>query len=175
MFSWINALIDRGFAVAGALLFLQIPLFMQDYTLQLSGREAELRYQVNAMQQVASQTGKTIHEYIQKFLQSGDQDFTNQGVIMQDIVNRLHAFTEALQALQNNAAFTRPYVFISHLDYEIAASTWSSFEFGISLTMEGGAYALAGLCFGFVVYFILRKGFQLFRKKGKVQMEEKRG
>lgn len=71
MIKWISSLIDRIFAAVGGVLFSQAPLFMKQYAQQLSGHAAELRFQVDAMKQAASNSGKTLEQFIQKFTERG--------------------------------------------------------------------------------------------------------
>lgn len=56
MIKWIGGLIDRIFAVVGALACLQFPLFLQQYQQHLSGHVVELQIQIQAMQRAASVT-----------------------------------------------------------------------------------------------------------------------
>lgn len=159
MFKWIGGLIDRIFAAAGGVLFSQAPLYMKQYAQQLSGHVAELRYQVDAMRQAATNSGKTLEQFIQKFVDSNDIDFVRQGDIMSAMVNRWYSITEALVALQDSSVFTRPFVFIKHMNWDIIKSTWSQYVFGIPLTLEGLIYAVLGIIFGFCVFFGIRKFF----------------
>ena len=157
MFKWLTTLLDRLFAVGGALLFSQIPLFMQQYTQQLSGHEAELHLQIDLIQKTAFQTGKTLDQFIHKFLSSSDPDFMHQGELMQGMVIRWHHLVEALTSLQESTFLTRPFVFMRHCDFEICKNTLKAFQMGIPLNLEGGLYAFVGIIAGFLIFFIIRQ------------------
>lgn len=157
MFKWVGGLIDRIFAAAGGVLFSQAPLFMKQYAQQLSGHAAELRYQVDAMRQAATNSGKTLEQFIQKFVESNDADFMRQGDIMSAMVNRWYNTTDALAALQESSVFTRPFVFLTHMNWDIVKSTWTHYVFGLPFTLEGLVYAIIGIIFGFFVFFAIRK------------------
>lgn len=159
MVKWVSGLIDRIFAAAGGVLFSQAPLFMKQYIQQLYGRAAELRYQVDAMRQAATNSGKTLEQFIQKFVDSGDVDFARQGDVMSAMVNRWYYINEALTSLQESSVLTRPFVFIRHMNWDIIKSTWSQYVFGLPLTLEGLIYAVLGIIFGFLVFYGIRKFF----------------
>jgi hypothetical protein len=167
MFKWIGGLIDRIFAVAGALAFSQIPLFMQQYQLHLSGHVAELQMQVQAMRNSAALTGKSLEQYIMKFLNSSDLDFKNQGDLMRAMIQRYENLAEGYNALQNATAYAKPFLFIQYFDRDIAQATWPAFQMGFSFNLEGAAYVLMGIVFGLITYWILRKMFSavIFRHK----------
>ena len=113
MLNWVGGLFDRICAVIGAVLCGQAPLFMQQYAQQLVGREAELHAQVDAMRKAASLSGKTLQQFIAKFITNSDSDIVHQGQLMQKLVDRWQSFTDALSALQNSTVFERPFVFLA--------------------------------------------------------------
>lgn len=157
MLKWIGGLMDRAFAVFGAILFAQMPLFMQQYTQQLIGRDAELKLQVDGMQNAAAVSGKTLEAFIRKFAESGDVDFISQGEAMQAMVARWHNLSDALAAMQNSNLWSRPFAFIYHLNGDAFGSTLANFQAGLPINLEGGAYALVGILFGYFVFATLRK------------------
>lgn len=157
MWNWIVTMLDRVFAVAGALLFSQVPTFMQQYGQQLTGHVQELKLQLDLMTQTALKSGKTLDQYIHKFLQFSDHDVSNQGQLMQDMVIRYQTLSEASLALNHASAFSKPFVFLNHFYPEIASSTLSFFTPSLSFTLEGGAYVLIGILFGYSIFFFLKK------------------
>lgn len=164
MFKWISALLDRICVVIGAFIFSQIPLFMQQYRLQLAGHVAELRFQVGLMQQVALSSGKTLEQFIQKFTQSSDVDFASQGQIMSAMVSRLQTLSEGLAALNNASVLSRPYEFFIHYQQDIGRAAFESFEMGIPFTYEGLVYALVGIVVGYLFYCLLCQCFFKFNQ-----------
>lgn len=160
MFGWIGGLVDRVFAVAGALTFSQIPLFMQQYQQHLAGHVAELRSQVEAMKNSAALTGKSLQQYVIKFLSSEDIDFKNQGDLMNSMIQRYDKLNEGYQALQHATIYSKPITFIKYMDWDIGRSTWNSFEVGFSFSMEGASYAIVGLMLGLLLFWLLSKIFK---------------
>ena len=136
---------------------------------QLSGREAELHRQVNSMSYAAGISGKTLEQYIHKFIQNADPDFVMQGGIMQALVTRWHSTTDAMLALKNSSVVGRPWAFLSHLDAEVFQSTFQQYTFGIPFNAEGCLYALIGVFMGYLICsglsFVCRSSYQYFRSK----------
>lgn len=157
MLKWIGGFVDRSFAVIGALSFSQLPLFMHQYQQHLSGRVAELQLHVQSLKQAARVTGKTLPQYISKFLQSADTDFHNQGEVMNQMLQRYDYLSQGYQSLQTASIYSKPYVFIKYFDWELARSTWQTFEMGFAFSLEGISYAGIGIIVGLAVYWILCK------------------
>ena len=159
MFKMLHGLFDRVFALLGALTLSQAPMFMQDYTQQLSGHVAELQFQVNTLHKAAERTGKTLEQFIQKFEDSPDLDYAIVGVIMQDMIDRFKNLSHAYNSLIQSSVFERPFVFMKYFDSDIAKSTYENYHLGLSFSLEGIVYALIGLYLGVLLYFLTCKFF----------------
>lgn len=155
MLKWINGLVDRIFAVAGALTLSQAPLFMQQYSQTLSGHVAELNIQIAVIRNAAAQSGKTLEQYIQKFTSSPDSDFSKQGQILQGMLERFTSLSDAYSALSNTTVFTKPFIFVRYLNFDMIQSTLKHFQPGIAFTVEGLVYAMIGLGIGYMAYWCL--------------------
>lgn len=173
---WIAGIFDKILALAGALVLSQGPVFMQAYTHQLSGHVAELQWQMDAMQRVAAQSGKSLNQFVEKFLTSQDKDFALQGQLMWDTMERWHNYSEGLFALQNATVWTRPFVFIRHFEWNIVQSTYESYDIGLTLNIEGIVYALIGMLIGYLIAVLLRQmlawAASPFYRKGKINQEQ---
>jgi|GEM_PF-1918355 len=150
-------LFTRIFILLGALLFSQLPLFISAYTQQLSGRVAELKLQRDALLRIAQQSGKTLDQYIYKFLNSTDPDFHGQGEWMQATLKRFQAFSESLNSLKLSSPWQKPLIFFKDFNLEVGQATIKEFSAGLPLTLEGAAYAAAGALFGWIVFLALRQ------------------
>lgn len=157
MFRFAFSMIDRLCAVAGAFLFSQIPLFMNYYTHQLIGHVAELQWQVSTMRHSASLVGKSLDQYVQKFRTHIDPDFSMQGGIMQQVIDRWNHFSEGLQGLQHASVWEKPFFFLKTLDWNITKNTFAAYQPGIPTSLEGGIYALVGLLCGYFLFWSIRK------------------
>lgn len=136
-----------------AICFSQAPLFVDQYTMRLEGHIEEAKHTVYALQDLAKGRGKTVEEYIEKFLQSSDGDIHGQGEYMQGRVDRLHSLNKMYQRLVEVMAILRPAVFIFACDSAICAETWAGFHVGFLCTAETMSWAVIGL---FVAYFLIR-------------------
>lgn len=164
MYKWFGVFIDRLFVVAFAVLFSQFPLFIQQYHQRLSGHAAELHMQLDAMRKIAKQSGKTLDQYIQKFLASADFDFSKQGNLMHAMQERYVKLSDATIAMQNASVLTKPYVFLIHLDFEVAKAASNQFSPGLLFNLEGFCYALCGIAFGYLCFQILAFPFRRLKK-----------
>jgi hypothetical protein len=152
---WLFSIFDRLFVVAGALAFSQAPLFMLQYTHQLSGHVVELQYQVNKLEAAAGESGKSLSEYIHKFESNPDPDFARQGKNMQGMVERSQSFNQAYNALNSSSLLGKPFVFVAYINQEVAIATWKAFEYGLAFSAEGLSYAFIGGMIGYSVYALI--------------------
>jgi hypothetical protein len=160
-----NGLLDRLFVVAGAFIGSQIPSFMHQYTQRLAGHVEELNHLLEDLRKVASYSHKTLDQYIEKFMSSTDLDFSRQGEFMQNIVVRWEDLSQSLNHLLQSTIWNRPYVFLSHVNYDIAKETFYSFQPGLALTGEGMYYTGIGLAMGYIFYQILAKLLRVTNKR----------
>lgn len=160
MLTWIVSFIDRLFAFIGALLFSQIPSFMQQYQHQLSGHISELNLQITILREIAEKSGKSLDEYIKKFLDSEDPDFSRQGEFLQNMVTRYMDMSGSYLQLKESDVWHRPFVFVTNLYKDIAWKTYDNYEFSIIFSLEGLIYAALGFLFGFCVFFLIKSFFR---------------
>jgi len=179
MLKAIDTLLDRIFAVIGAVIFSQGPAFIQQYTQRLAGIVEELSRHVGKMKKIAEGSGKTLSQYVEKFLQSSDPDFQAQGELIQSMISRLDILQGNLVAIKEASVFTRPFTFLYRLNRELFASTLEDYQLGISITIEGIVYALIGLVVGYgtytgirrIVMMVYQKTSSLFKNKENSDQE----
>ncbi|MBA3722978.1 MAG: DUF2937 family protein [Parachlamydiaceae bacterium] len=148
----LNSLLDRLFIIVGAFVGSQVPAFVQQYSQRLSGHVQELEHIIEEIKKIAQFSGKTLDQYIQKFLNSTDPDFVLQGEFMHNVVVRWENLVKAYSNLQGSSMWSRPYVFFRELQYEIGETTFYNFKPSISLSLEGVCYAGLGIIFGYFIY-----------------------
>lgn len=158
---FLQKILDRFFVVFGAFLFFQFPLFIHQYQQQLIGHVYELEWQVVTMRDAASKSEKSLDQYVKKFLNHPDPDFSRQGMVMNRILTRWEKLTTSLLRLQQASILTRPFMFLRYLQWDIFKSTAETFQPGISFTLEGLVYALLGMINGYLLFHLLG----LFLKK----------
>lgn len=155
MFRWISGIIDRLLVVAGALIFSQAPQYFSQYMHRLAGHAEELRIHIKSIQLAASKNGMELPEYLHKFTSHQDPAISMHGSMMEGMFSRYAELSRASLALQESTPFTRPFVFLEHLNFDIAKATFMSFQPGVLLTVEGAVYALVGMGVGYSVFSIL--------------------
>jgi hypothetical protein len=140
--------VTRLFIVFFILLFSQLPVFVDQYEIRLQGHLAESMRQIEAFQTAAAAGGKTLDQYIEKFLEQPDADFTAQGKLMKEAVDRNRLLARATEALRTANPFLRPIVFIRYVDNQVLTDAWKSFTPGLSLTLNVCLWAGIGLIVG---------------------------
>lgn len=140
-----ETLFDRVLCVAGALAFSQMPEFMQQYLQRLGGHLDEARRHLQEFQNVANQSGVTLDKLITNTRASADAVMVRLGDVIAGTSERVHELASAEAALRNASPFTRPFVFLRHLDHDIASSAWTVFKPAVPTTFEGALYAAAGI------------------------------
>lgn len=160
MIAWIISFFDRLFAFTGALLFSQIPSFMLQYQQQLAGHVNELNLQISLLRQIADKSGKSLDEYIKKFIDHSDSDFSRQGEYLQELVTRYVDLSSSYVQLKEADVWHRPFIFIRNLYSDIAWKTYDNYDFAIVFSLEGFIYAAIGFLFGFCVFFLIKSLFR---------------
>ncbi len=145
LFSAGDRLLDRLLCVVGAVLFSQLPEFMQQYLQRLGGHLDEARRQLEQFQVVATKAGLTLDQLIAQSRGNTETTVAQLGQVMRDTMDRVDALSAAEAAIRNASMFTRPLVFLRHIDLSIAHATWTIFKPAVPTTIEGAVYAVSGL------------------------------
>lgn len=162
-----DSLLDRILCVMGAVLFSQVPEFMQQYLQRLGGHLAEAIRQLSAFQQTASQAGLSLDQLIEKTGSNADPAVARLGGVMTDAAQRVSSLQTAHDALLHAEPWMRPVSFVRHLDLEIARATLGIFKPAVPTTIEGLTYALCGMVVFLTFYHVaLRKLWSLFQPAG---------
>ena len=162
---FVDAMIDRICAVIAAAAFAQFPNYLAQYLQRLGGHRDEAARHVDRYREIAAETGMTIQEYAGRLASSGDEVIMKTGRKIVEDVDRLDALSRALQELQGAPAYQRFFLFIKNIDIDIARAAWDDFTPGLPLTIEGAAYAAAGMIVGMFVYFLFKKLFLLIGRR----------
>jgi hypothetical protein len=64
---------------------------------------------------------------------------------MHDTAARVDALSSADAAIRGASIFSRPFVFLRHVDFSIVQGTWSVFRPAVPTTVEGMVYAVGGM------------------------------
>ena len=158
--------LDKIFTVFIVILFCQLPLFIEQYEMRLSGHVQESALLVKELERNAGVANKTLPEYIQKLLKNDDRDVLLAGQLLQNALARNKDLTYALTRLLNANPFTRPFVFLFHLQGDVVTETYQNFTFGLSLTLETVLYAAIGLLMAVALLQLARHLWKKLRPSG---------
>jgi hypothetical protein len=144
----IQKVLERIVISLCVVLCLQLPFFIVQYTHQLRGHIDELKWQVEQMEKSAVLSGKTLDEYIAKFMNNSDHDFASQGAMMRAVMHRFEKLSQTWIRLKHSSSFTRPFVFFRYVEWDVFSATCKEFKTGISFTLESMFFGLIGIFLG---------------------------
>jgi Protein of unknown function (DUF2937) len=149
-----DSLTDRILCVLGAVLFSQGPEFMQQYLQRIGGHLDEARRQLGVFQQTAAQAGLSLDQFISQTGANADPAVAKLGGVMTGAADRVASLQSAHDALLHSALWERPFLFVRHLDVQIARATGAVYQPAVPTTAEGLAYALTGMLILLALYHI---------------------
>jgi hypothetical protein len=159
-----DGLLDRILCVLGAVLFSQGPEFMQQYLQRLGGHLDEARHQLGVFQDTATQSGLSIDQFIRQTAANTDPAVAKLGGVMTNTADRVSSLQSAHDALLHSTLWERPFVFVRHLDFQIARATGTVFKPAVPTTLEGLTYALTGMLVVLALYhFVLKRLLRLLK------------
>jgi len=149
-----EGLLDRALCVIGAVVFSQIPEFMQQYLQRLGGHLDEARRQLLHFQQAAAQSGLSLDGLIGHTTANADPAVAKLSEVMTEAVTRVDTLATAQAAMQGASLWSRPFVFLRQADPAIARGTWAIFKPAVPTTVEGLVYALFGMLVLIAIYHL---------------------
>jgi hypothetical protein len=151
-------LVDRILCVAGAVLFSQLPEFMQQYLQRLEGHLDEARLVLSRFRDAAAQSGMSLDQLVAGSSQNPDPSMGRLGAVVGQAIARVDALSAADTALRQASAWTRPFVFLAHMDGGIARATLSIYRPAVPTTAEGLTYAGFGVVCALALYHLAVRG-----------------
>jgi hypothetical protein len=148
-----EGLIDRLLCVVGAASFTQVPEFIQQYLQRLGGHLDEARRQIEGFTKIAALSQITLQELIERTAQNPDQAVAKLSSVMREALERVEHLAAADAAIRDASPWTRPLVFLAHLDPEIASATWAIYRPAMPTTLEGLVYAGFGILIIWGIYY----------------------
>jgi len=140
-----KTLFDRVIITISILLFLQMPLFFVHYEAHLEGHVRELARVMGSLEQHSE---RPFLEQLKKLIGSKDQDVQGLGQVVLDLTTRYEKLSYSLLQLETAGTFSKPFLFLWHLDSDICNEAVRSFSPGFTMTRESLAWGAFGLLFG---------------------------
>jgi hypothetical protein len=153
LFSAGESLVDRILCAVGAVFFAQAPEFMQQYLQRLGGHLAEARRQLAQFEEIARHAGKTVQELATQYAANADPAVVSMGKLVNDSELRVSALGAAEAAIRAASVWSRPFVFLRQLDWEIARGTGNVYKPAVPTTIEGLLYGLIGVVLILGLYY----------------------
>jgi len=163
------------FGLAGAVLLSQFPEFFQQYTQRLGGRLDEVTSQVRALERRAAEAGKDVPGYLRGFLLHREDDVRREGIELQSLVRRRETLADSYRALIGANQLWRAQQFAKHVDWEIAASTFTVYQPAVPVTAESAVYAGTGFGGGAIIFLGLLGLWGPERRKVRKSRQSSRG
>jgi hypothetical protein len=129
----------------GAVVFTQLPEFIQQYLQRLGGHLDEARRQVESFTLVAAASNITVAQLIERTKQTPDEAVSRLSQTMSDAVARVDHLAAADAAIRNASPWMKPFVFLANVDGDIARGTWDIYKPAVPTTAEGFVYAGLGI------------------------------
>jgi hypothetical protein len=135
-------------------LFSQLPEFMQQYLQRLEGHMDEAALQVDHFKAAAAQSGMTLDQLVAGAAQNPDPAMGRLGGVIRATLARLDELKSADAALRHASVWSRPFVFLQHVDWGIAKATWAIYRPAVPTTPEGFMYAAVGMLVILALYHL---------------------
>lgn len=146
--------LDRVLCVAGAITLSQAPEFFQQYLQRLGGHLDEARRALARFEVVARESGLTLTQLIEVTRAQPAAPVAKLGGVIAEAQTRVTELAQAEQALREAGIWSRPWVFMRHVDGEIARGTWEVFKPAVPVTAEGFCYAVTGMLLALGLYHL---------------------
>lgn len=159
LFTPFGEILDRIICIVIVLLFMQFPMYINQYVDVLSGAQMESRLTYTDLESRALNNGLKVDEFIDRLKANEDLIVRESGEVSENVVNRYEKYTNALEALTHSSVWVRPFQLIGHYDSSINAAM--QFEPGLPFNLEGFIYAAVGLIISLLIVGV---GRWLFRR-----------
>jgi hypothetical protein len=137
----VRGILDRLVLLAAVLIAACIPSFIAQYRQRLGGRLDQVHSDLAPFQAIANHDfGGSLAKLIDYHLASQDATFHREGMALQSMVDAAARLREALQALNADLVHQCLYL-LRHPDYDLLRSTWSAYQPGFTLTVQGALFA----------------------------------
>ncbi len=166
----IKSLLDKIFFTVGAIVFLQLPQFIAQYTQHMGGYAASQSEQISEYQAIADlHFNGDIEAYQLRLQQNTDPAVAESA---QQITKRLKSAKSIQQELavyeQKPLWYQAPY-FITHLRIDLVKGTAHNFSPGLPINLWAWGYGLVGGVLFSLLFNGVCKLPQLLRKKTTAQ------
>jgi hypothetical protein len=145
-------LLDRVLCVIGAVGLSQAPEFFQQYLQRLGGHLDEARLVLARYEAIARESGISVAQLVELTRAQAAEPVAKLGGAIAEAQARVESLSAAETALRTASLWERPFVFLRHVDADIAGRAWEVFKPAVPVTPEGFVYAGVGMVLALVAY-----------------------
>jgi hypothetical protein len=113
---------------------------------------------LNRFKDAAAQSGMNLDQLVSGTARNPDPSMARLGVVIREAVSRVNDLAAADDALRHASIWTRPFVFVEHVDRGIARATLAIYKPAVPTTIEGLVYAGLGIVFVLALYHLAIRG-----------------
>lgn len=146
---FLGGLSESLVALLLALTAAQFPIYYTAYGNTVAGARLEAEARYLELEREAAQLQLRVDAFIQRHEDNADPAFQASGRIHRTTLEHYRRYSAMASVLDTAPRWRRPLVLLQNFDPQLHAVT--RFEPGLPLTVEGGAYALAGLLLGWLL------------------------
>lgn len=147
------------FALVCAGAMSQFPEFFQQYKQRMGGALDEVNRQVEALDARAAEINLDRFDYIRRFLNSTDSVIQGEGDAMVAVLVRQTRYAKILARFEAAPWYMQAAELVFHFETDIAENALKEFVPAVPLSLSGGAHALFGFLFGYLLPLCLRAFF----------------
>lgn len=138
----VRGILDRLVLLAAVLIAACVPSFIAQYRQRLGGRLDQVSADLAPFQAIANHDfAGSLAKLVDYHLASQDPTFHREGMALQSMIDAAARLRGALQALNADLVHQCFYL-LRHPDYDLLRSTWSAYQPGFALTVQGAVFAL---------------------------------
>jgi len=138
----IRGILDRLILLAAVLAAACVPSFIIQYRQRLGGRLEQVQADLAPFQAIANHDFHgDLSALIRYHLVSRDPTFHSEGQALQTLMDSAARLSTAAQALNTDLLHQCLYL-LHHPDSQLLDATWSIYQPGFTLTVQGAAFAL---------------------------------
>lgn len=137
MLALINNILDRCFFTVTFIFGVQLPAFMQQYQQRLAGHLNEAQLQLEQFNIIAQQHfDGSLVTMISRYKNNNEASISSTGELIEALVARVQYLGSHLEQINSSEYLTSLYLFLRHLDGQIAKATANDFSMAIPIELN---------------------------------------
>jgi len=149
----IGSISERFVVFSFAFALSQMPTFMNQYSDAMVGSIFKSKKIVYEITLKAKRTDKSLSQFIQKHLDSGDLDFKSSGEQWKKVIDDLNNELLAQKKILEASVWTRPFVFIRYMNPALVKNI--KYKPALPFSLESLVYIFIGILLGMLFFRIL--------------------